>query len=86
MELIPRDFGIYAKCDCGSRMFIPTESALKNSVVFCPCGEITKVGNDLLNKATRRRIHSHVAKETGRLYRLPVKERKQSQIPFEPIG
>jgi hypothetical protein len=50
-------------------MFIPTESALKNSVVFCPCGEITKVGNDLLNQATSRRIHSHLAKETGRLYR-----------------
>lgn len=83
-----RDTGVYASCDCGSRMFIPTESALKNRIVFCPCGEIEKVGKQVLNSLTTRGIRSHLAKKCGQPYRPTAKseERDRRQNWFEELA
>lgn len=73
MELIPRDTGVYVRCDCGSRMFVPSESAVKNSVLFCPCGELEKIGLKTLNAIMARCFRSETKKRGG--YVKPPKER-----------
>ena len=88
MNLIARDLGVYAKCECGSRMFIPSGSALNIPVIFCPCGEIQKLTKENFNSLMSRSLRSYVAKKSGQLYRPPAKseERHREQTWFEEIG
>ena len=50
-------------------MFIPSESAVQSRALFCPCGEIERIGKEVINQVMSRQLRSHVAKKSGRLYR-----------------
>jgi hypothetical protein len=54
-------------------MFVPSESAVKNSVLFCPCGELEKIGKQVLNKVMARYFRAETKKRGG--YVKPPKER-----------
>lgn len=88
ISLSSRDTGIYARCSCGSRMFIPTESLLRTPVLFCPCGDISPIDKPIINQLTARSIRSHVAKKRGQLYRPPksTEEKRQEQDWFEQLA
>ena len=60
MELLPRDSGVYAKCDCGSRQYIPVASMRQHPVLFCPCGEVHKIPEHVLDDMTKRRFRHHI--------------------------
>lgn len=77
--MLPRDTGLYVQCGCGSRMFIPSESATHSPVVFCPCGEVEKIGKEVLNQLTSRQLRSHIAKKNGRLYRPAAKSEERTR-------
>jgi len=79
ISILPRDTGLYVQCGCGSRMFIPSESATHSPVVFCPCGEVEKIGKEVLNQLTSRQLRSHIAKKNGRLYRPAAKSEERTR-------
>lgn len=79
ISMLPRDTGLYVQCGCGSRMFIPSESATHSPVVFCPCGEVEKIGKEVLNQLTSRQLRSHIAKKNGRLYRPAAKSEERTR-------
>jgi len=100
MVLKPRQSGVVAICDCGSKQFIPSESAIRTGILYCPCGEIEKVGMDVFNKIMQRTLNSYVSKKTGRLLRSTGKTeergrncrsdqagiRKQVELNFVPLS
>jgi hypothetical protein len=65
MELSPRDSGVYAKCDCGSRLYVPITSVKKIPVLFCPCGEIHKIPHTVINDMQKRLFRHHIRRELG---------------------
>lgn len=77
-----RDTGIYVQCSCGSRMFIPSDSAVRSPALFCPCGEIERIGKEVINQVMARQLRSHISKKNGRLYRPAAKseERKKKSL------
>lgn len=79
ISILPRDTGLYVQCGCGSRMFIPSESATHSPVVFCPCGEVEKIGKEVLNQLTSRQLRSHISKKNGRLYRPAAKSEERTK-------
>lgn len=76
MVLRPRQSGVVAICDCGSKQFIPSESAIRTGVLYCPCGHLEKVGMDVFNQIFQRSLNAHVSKKTGRLLR-PTGQREE---------
>lgn len=79
ISLSPRDTGLYVHCTCGSRMFIPSESATRSPVLLCPCGEVEKIGKEVLNQLMSRQLRSHVSKKNGRLYRPAAKSEERTR-------
>jgi len=81
MELLPRDAGVYARCDCGSRQYIPVASMRQHPFLFCPCGEIHKIPESVLNDMTKRLFRHHIRRtmqsdiETSRELSAPVATR-----------
>ena len=100
MVLKPRQTGIVAICDCGSKQFIPSESAIRTGILYCPCGEIEKVGMDVFNRIMQKTFNSYVSKKTGRPIRSTGNSeergrncrsdqagiRKQVELNFVPIS
>jgi len=76
MVIKPRQSGVVAICDCGSKQFIPSESAIRTGILYCPCGQIEKVGMDVFNKIFSIKIHSHASKKTGQTFR-PTGQREE---------
>ena len=60
MELLPRDAGVYARCHCGSRQYIPVASMRQHPFLFCPCGEVRKIPETVLDDMTKRRFRHHI--------------------------
>lgn len=75
MVLKPRQSGVVAICDCGSKQFIPSESAIRTGVLYCPCGHLEKVGMDVFNLIFQKSLKAHVSKKTGR----PMRPTGQSE-------
>ena len=88
MVISPRQSGVVAICDCGSKQFIPSDSAVKTGILYCPCGHLEKVGKEVINRIMDRSLRAHIAKKSGQLYRPPAKseERHREQTWFEEIG
>jgi hypothetical protein len=63
-------------------MFIPSVSAVRSPVLFCPCGEIERIGKEVMNLIMARQLRSHVSKKNGRLYRPAAKseERRKKSL------
>ena len=74
-----RDTGIFVRCSCGSRMFIPSVSAVRSPVLFCPCGEIERIGKEVMNLVMARQLRSHISKNNGRLYRPAAKSEERTR-------
>lgn len=66
MVLKPRQSGVVAICDCGSKFFIPSESAIRTGIVYCPCGELEKIDIKVFNKIMQKTLNAFVAKNSGR--------------------
>jgi hypothetical protein len=87
MVLKPRQSGIVAICDCGTKQFIPSESAIRTGLLYCPCGHLEKIDMKVFNQIMCRHLKARLPKKAERLYRpLAREERTQIQILFEPIG
>ena len=65
MNVQARDKGVFATCDCGTRMLIPSESMIRSPYLICPCGEVHKTGDDVLNAVMARYFRSATQKRTG---------------------
>lgn len=86
MVLKPRQSGVVAICDCGSKQFIPSESAVRTGILYCPCGELEKIDMKVFNQIMARNLRSHIAKKSGQLYRPPAsEERTRKQKWFEEL-
>jgi hypothetical protein len=89
MVIKPRQSGVVAICDCGSKQFIPSTSAIKTGILYCPCGHLEKVDADALNQITARSLRAHLSQRNGKTYRPPVVPKKsplQRQIWFEEMS
>lgn len=100
MVIKPRQSGVVAICDCGSKQFIPSESAIRTGVLYCPCGHLEKIGMDVFNLIFQKSLNAHVSKKTGRLLRPTGNGeergrnfrddqrgvRKQIELDFVPIA
>lgn len=73
MVLKPRQSGIVAVCNCGSKQFIPSESAIRTGILYCPCGHLEKVDMKVFNQIMARCFRSETKKRGG--YVKPPKER-----------
>lgn len=76
MVISPRQTGIVATCSCGSKQFIPSESAIRTGILYCPCGELEKIDMGVFNKIMQRTLNSYVSKKTGRALR-PTGQREE---------
>ena len=79
MVLKPRQSGVVAICDCGSKQFIPSESAIRTGILYCPCGQIEKIEMSVFNKIMQRTLNSFVSKKTGRPLRSTGKSEERSR-------
>lgn len=61
MVVKARQSGVVAICDCGTRQYIPTQSAVQTGLLYCPCGHIEKIGKDVFNKMQSRSVRAHLA-------------------------
>lgn len=99
MVLKPRQSGVVAICDCGSKFFIPSESAIRTGILYCPCGELEKIDMSVFNKIMQKTLNAFVAKKSGRPFRSTGKEergrnyrsdqtgiRKQVELNFVPLA
>ena len=86
MVLKPRQSGVVAICDCGSKQFIPSESAIRTGILYCPCGHLEKIDMKVFNQIMCRHLRAFFPKKVGQLYRPPAREERQTRIDFEPIG
>lgn len=62
MDITPRESGIYARCECGSRQFIPSASVKKHKLLYCPCGAIQEVPHEAINSIQKRMLASYLRK------------------------
>ena len=69
MVIKPRQTGIVATCSCGSKQFIPSESAIRTGILYCPCGELEKIDMGVFNKIMQRTLNTYVSKKTGQALR-----------------
>ena len=69
MVIKARQKGVVAICECGSKQFIPSESAIRTGILYCPCGQIEKIEMSVFNKIMQRTLNSYVSKKTGRSLR-----------------
>lgn len=65
MNFYARDKGIFAVCDCGARMLIPSESMVRSPYLVCPCGEVEKIRDEALDAVMARYFRSATQKRTG---------------------
>jgi len=66
MVVKPRQTGVVAICECGSKQFIPSESAIRSGVLYCPCGHLEKLEMSVFNRIFEKSLRAHVSKKTGR--------------------
>ena len=50
MKLTPRHDGLSARCKCGAIMQIPSASAQKFGLIWCPCGSLQPIGKKMFNQ------------------------------------
>lgn len=81
MVIKPRQSGLVATCSCGSKQFIPSESAIRTGILYCPCGELEKIDMGVFNKIMQRTLNSYVSKKTGRLLK-PTGQREERSRNF----
>lgn len=88
MVIKPRQSGVVAICDCGSKQFIPSESAIRSGVLYCPCGHLEKVEISVFNKIMQKALNAYVSKKTGKPIRPTGKseERTHTQKWFEELA
>lgn len=65
MNVQARDKGVFAICDCGSRLLIPSESMIRSPYLVCPCGEVQRIGDDVLDAVMARYFRKETRKRTG---------------------
>jgi len=66
MVINPRQSGVVAICECGSKQFIPSESAIRTGILYCPCGHLEKFDMKVFNKIMSKTFRAEVWKKTGR--------------------
>jgi hypothetical protein len=100
MVIKPRQTGVIAICDCGSKQFIPSESAIRTGILYCPCGQLEKIDMSVFNEIFKKSLRSHLWKKTGRPLRPAGSSgergrnyrhsqggiRKQVELDFVPIS
>ena len=100
MVINPRQTGVVATCDCGSKFFIPSESAIRTGILYCPCGHLEKIDMKVFNKIMVKTFNAKISKESGRVYRPSAKSeesdrycrdgqrgiRKQIELDFVPLA
>lgn len=87
MVIKPRQTGIVAICACGTKQFIPSESAIKTGILYCPCGHLEKIEKKTVNSVMNRNLRAYLSKKSGRLYRPPAREeRDRKQNWFEELA
>jgi len=79
MVLKPRQSGVVAICDCGSKFFIPSESAIRTGILYCPCGELEKIEMSVFNKIMQKTFNAFVAKKSGRPLRPTGKSEERNR-------
>lgn len=99
MVIKPRQSGVLAICECGSKQYIPSESAIRTGVLYCPCGHLEKVELSVFNRIFEKSLSSFVAKKAGRPMRPTGKSeergrnyrhdqsgiQKKIEFEFEPL-
>lgn len=77
MVINPRQTGVVATCDCGSKQFIPSESAIRTGILYCPCGHLEKIDMKVFNKIMVRTFRAEIAKKSVQLYRPSAKSEER---------
>ena len=72
MVINPRQSGVVAICECGSKQFIPSESAIRTGILYCPCGHLEKLDMKVFNKIMAMNFRYEIWKKTGRMCRPAV--------------
>jgi hypothetical protein len=86
MVLKPRQSGIVAICDCGTKQFIPSESAIRTGILYCPCGHLEKIDHSVFSKIMARVFRSAVSEKTGRPYKQPAKREENDRLRYGRSG
>lgn len=63
MDISPRESGIYAQCECGSRQFVPSASVKKHKLLYCPCGAISEIPLTVINGIQKRVLGAYLRKQ-----------------------
>lgn len=91
MNIKARQTGIVATCDCGTKLYIPSESAIKTQHLCCPCGHIESIEKDVINKIQTRVIRAHLARQglwkpKAKAVNLSTSVFKRISHDFQSIG
>lgn len=80
MVINPRQSGVVAICECGSKQFIPSESAIRTGILYCPCGHLEKLDMKVFNQIMEKSLNSFAEKKSGRPFRPTGKSEERGRI------